>query len=292
MSPVATISRERPDGSGGARRRAPSARPGALLRLEAHHRLFALAMGLLGMALMVGLWALLLAVGILPSSDIPSPSAVADALGELVKTSKFWSALGETVRAAFLGLAIAFAVTLPLSIAIGFLWPVRAALNPPVQFLRIVPGVALIPVGVLLFGPTATLDVAMVAWGSAWPLLVQLTNGMRGAPKTALMTARAFGLSPAARIRWVVVPSAMPFVATGLRIGVSYALIIAISVELIAGSPGLGSSIRDAQTALNVGTMYALILATGIVGVALHSLLAAAEHHYLRWQPTREGGRR
>jgi len=255
-------------------------------------RLEPVALGALGIVLAIGGWALLLAIGVLPETDIPSPAAVFSALVDALGTSDFWTDLGHTLRASFLGLAIAFAVTLPLSIAMGFLWPVHSALNPLVQFLRIVPGVALLPVGVLLLGATSSLDVALVAWGSSWPLLVQLTNGMRGAPRTSLMTAKAFGLGPAAQIRWVVIPSAMPFVATGLRIGASFALIIAVSVELISGAPGLGTSIRDAQSVLDIDTMYALILSTGVAGVLLHVLLSAAERHFLRWQPARNRGDR
>lgn len=254
-------------------------------------RLHAPALGLLGVALMVAAWALLRVVGVLPETDIPSPSAVFAALVDALGTAAFWTDLGQTVRSAFLGLAIAFAITLPLSIAMGFLWPVNAALSPLVQFLRPVPGVALLPVAVLLFGATSRMDVALVAWGCSWPLLVQLTNGFRGAPRTSLMTARAFGLGLAAQVRWVIVPAAMPFVATGLRIGASIALIIAISAELIAGSPGLGSAIRDAQNVLDVDSMYALILATGVVGVCFHVALAAGERHYLRWQPSKDGRR-
>lgn len=260
------------------------------LSAGARPRLEAIVLGTIGIGIVIGAWALALGVGILPQADIPSPTTVFSALVDALGTSEFWTDLGHTVRAAFLGLALAFAITLPLSIAMGFLWPVHAALNPLVQFLRIVPGVALLPVGVLLFGATSSLDVAMVAWGSSWPLLVQLTHGMRGAPRTSLMTAKAFGLGPAAQIRWVVIPAAMPFVATGLRIGSSFALIIAVSVELISGAPGLGTSIRDAQSVLDIDTMYALILSTGVAGVVLHLALSAAERRFLRWQPSRNRG--
>ena len=140
-------------------------------------RLGEVGLGLLGVVGVIALWALLSATGFLPETDIPTPSAVASALYAALGTSAFWSEVGQTARSALLGLTIAFAVTLPLSIAMGMLWPVNAAFNPIVQFLRPVPGVALLPVAILLFGATPTMDVALVSWGCSLTLLVQLIAG-------------------------------------------------------------------------------------------------------------------
>lgn len=247
-------------------------------------------LGFIGVAVTLGAWEAVVRVGLVSDKNLPPASSVVAALGRLLVKSTFWTALGQSLTAAALGFAIAVAVAVPLGILMGTSQRLRAALNPTVQFLRPVPGVALVPAAILLWGPTPSSDVFLVAFGCIWPMLVQTLLGVLGVPRTAIMTARIFGLSLPERVRWVLVPAALPFVATGVQIATTLALIIAISVELIVGSPGLGATIREAQDALNLDDMYALILGAGAAGLGVHLLVDAVESRVLRWQPSRARG--
>jgi ABC-type nitrate/sulfonate/bicarbonate transport system permease component len=99
-------------------------------------------------------------------------------------------------------------------------------------------------------------------------------------------TARSFGLGRLARLWRITLPSALPYVATGVRISSSVALILTITAELVIGSEGLGRSINVARSGGAVELMYALIVATGILGWLLNVVVAGAERRVLRWHPS------
>src|SRR5690606_19842522 len=113
--------------------------------------------------------------------------------------------------------------------------------------LKPIPGVALIPLALLLWGPTEGVKLALIVFGAVWPLLTQLVYGLREVPGTALEMAKVYRLSRSQRLRRITLPSVLPFTLTGLRISVTIALIIAIVTEYIVGMPGLGSLLALAQ---------------------------------------------
>jgi ABC-type nitrate/sulfonate/bicarbonate transport system permease component len=102
-------------------------------------------------------------------------------------------------------------------------------------------------------------------------------------------TARSFGFSRVQRLWRVTLPSAVPYIATGLRIASAVSLILVITAELIIGSAGLGRSINLARSGGDVELMYALILTTGLVGLALNSIFVWTEKRVLHWHPSQRG---
>jgi ABC-type nitrate/sulfonate/bicarbonate transport system permease component len=102
-------------------------------------------------------------------------------------------------------------------------------------------------------------------------------------------TARSFGFSRAQRLLRVTLPSAVPYIATGVRISAAVALILAVTAELVIGSPGLGREINLARQGQDVELMYALILATGLLGVAVNVLFTRVERRVLHWHPSQRG---
>jgi ABC-type nitrate/sulfonate/bicarbonate transport system permease component len=102
-------------------------------------------------------------------------------------------------------------------------------------------------------------------------------------------TARTFGLGRVERLWRIKLPSAQPYIATGIRISSTVALILAVTAEVVIGSPGLGRSINLARSGGAVELMYALILATGILGWLLNVVAARAERRVLHWHPSHRG---
>jgi ABC-type nitrate/sulfonate/bicarbonate transport system permease component len=180
---------------------------------------------------------------------------------------------------------IAAAIAVPLAILMSGNDYVHRALRTIVEFLRPVPSVALIPVAILLFGVGFESKVFLVAFASLWPLLVQTLAGLRDVDPAALTTAAVYRIPRAHRILRVVVPSALPYVATGLRIASTTALIVALVAELVIGAPGLGQAITLAQAANAVALMYALIISTGLLGLGLNALFLRIERAVLHWHP-------
>jgi len=113
--------------------------------------------------------------------------------------------------------------------------------------------------------------------------------GVHDVDPVAQETARSFGMGWWSRVRHLVWPTALPYVLTGVRLAAAVALILAITAELVIGSPGLGNRIGSAQSGGAVATMYALVLVTGVLGVAVNLLARLLERRVLHWHPSVRG---
>jgi len=250
-----------------------------------------LLLGGVGVLLALAAWEAAPAVGLVPGDEVPPATEVLSTLVDLLGTDGFWRAVGATLAGAGIGLAIAVVAGVALGVLMGSSRVVWHALRPTVEFLRPVPGVALIPVAILVFGPSLEGDVMLVAFGCLWPMLIQTLYGVRAVDEVALATARSYGLTRIQRVRWVQLPSALPYIATGLRISSAIALIVAVTAELVAGNTGLGESISLAQSAGQTAEMYALIVTAGILGMLVHVVFSALERRLLHWHRSQRAGR-
>jgi len=160
-----------------------------------------------------------------------------------------------------------------------------------IEFLRPVPSVALIPLAILIYGTGMETKVFLAAFAAFWQLLVQVLYGVQDVDPVATDTARSFGFSRAQRLFRVTLPSATPYIATGLRIASAVSLILVVTAELVIGAAGLGQEINLARSGGNVELMYALILATGVLGLVLNTIFVRAERYFLRWHPSQRMAR-
>jgi ABC-type nitrate/sulfonate/bicarbonate transport system permease component len=225
--------------------------------------------------------------GLVPIAYAPPTSRIVAALGRELAQGRFWSALLETVSTWLVGLLIAAVAGTVLGVVIGSVPVLRAATASTVEFLRPIPSVALIPLVVLLYGATVRGTLVLVVYAAFWQVLVQLLHGVADVDPVAADTARAYRLGPWHRIWYLIVPTALPYALTGLRLAASVALILAVTGELVIGSPGLGREIAIAQSSVAIPTMYALVLVTGLIGVGANLAARAAEWLLLRWHPAR-----
>ncbi|WP_155354992.1 ABC transporter permease [Acrocarpospora macrocephala] len=240
-------------------------------------------LGLAGVALALAGWEVVARTALVSASDLPSASLVAGELVRQVGRPAFWAGVGATMTQWGIGMLITVAVAVPAGLLMGSVEAVWRALRPVVEFLRPVPGMALIPLTVLLWGLSTASVVFLIVFGSVWSLAVAAMYGARNVDEGARDTARSYGLSRLERVRWLVLPSALPFIATGLRVASATALIIAIGAELVIGVAGLGHDMAIAQTAGDVVHMYALIVMSGILGIAVHLVFSGVERRFLRW---------
>jgi ABC-type nitrate/sulfonate/bicarbonate transport system permease component len=119
---------------------------------------------------------------------------------------------------------------------------------------------------------------------------VQTLYGVQDVDPVATDTARSFGFSKRQQLLRVTLPSAVPYIATGIRMASTVALILAVTAELVIGSAGLGREINIARSGGNVELMYALIIVTGLLGWVLNIGLARAERRVLHWHPSQRAG--
>ncbi|BBG01923.1 MULTISPECIES: ABC transporter permease [Pseudonocardia] len=266
----------------------PPARP-ARSPVAPGRRLLPLA----GVAAAIGVFELAPRIGLVDERFLPPASAMFAALGRLVVDGAgLWIPVGQTLQGWALGLGLAVLLALPLGILIGSVFLLFMASRSIVEFLRPIPSVALIPLAVLVFGAGLESKVFLAAWAATWPILLQTLYGVRDVDPVATETARSFGVSRRDRLLRVTLPSALPYVVTGVRISSAVALILVVTAELVLGAPGLGQEINIARQSAAVDTMYALIIVTGLIGWGLNALLARIEARLLAWHPShREQGR-
>jgi ABC-type nitrate/sulfonate/bicarbonate transport system permease component len=238
------------------------------------------AIGLLGLAAVLEL---VPRSGLVSPKYLPPLSEIVRALVDDAGTVGFWRALGDTVLAWAIGLLIAVAAGVVVGVVIGSVEALRAATASTIEFLRPIPSVALIPLAVLLFGVEIRSTLVLVIYASFWQVLVQVLHGVHDVDPVARETARSYGLSRWAQVRYVTWPTALPYVLTGLRLAAAVALILTITSELVIGIPGLGSEIALAQSGGAVATMYAVVLVTGLLGVGVNVLARSLERRVLWW---------
>jgi ABC-type nitrate/sulfonate/bicarbonate transport system permease component len=241
---------------------------------------------LLGLAGIVGfllIWELVPRVGLVEARFLPPASEVLAALAVDFGLTAFWVSVGETMLAWAIGLAIAVAAAVVVGFIVGSSTFLRKATHSTVEFLRPIPSVALIPLAVLLFGVKIESTLMLVVYASFWQVLIQVLYGVADVDTVAANTAKSYGLGLWARVRYVVWPTALPYLMTGIRLAASVALILAITAELVIGSPGLGREIALAQSGGAIAPMYALVLATGLIGVLINLVMRFVEKKVLAW---------
>ncbi|MBD0841393.1 MULTISPECIES: ABC transporter permease [unclassified Streptomyces] len=247
--------------------------------------------GLAGLAGLVILLQALPHSGLVSADYLPPASEMGRALWALLAEDAFWTALGDTLTGWGLGLAIAVAAGVAAGIVIGSVPLLRALTASTIEFLRPIPSVALIPVAVLLYGTDLRSKLLLVVYAAFWQVLVQVLAGTQDVDPVADDTARSYRLGGWGRVRYVMWPTALPYVMTGVRLAATVALVLAITAELVIGSPGLGNQIAVAQTSGAVPRVYALVLVTGVLGVAVNLVARAVERRVLHWHQSvrREG---
>nr|WP_260860205.1 ABC transporter permease [Streptomyces cupreus] len=247
--------------------------------------------GLAGLAGLVILLQVLPHSGLVSADYLPPASEMGRALWGLLAEDAFWTALGDTLTGWGLGLAIAVVAGVMAGIVIGSVPVLRAVTASTIEFLRPIPSVALIPVAVLLYGTDLRSKLLLVVYAAFWQVLVQVLAGMQDVDPVADDTARSYRMGSWGRVRYVMWPTALPYVMTGVRLAATVALVLAITAELVIGSPGLGNQIAVAQTSGAVPRVYALVLVTGVLGVAVNLVARAVERRALHWHQSirREG---
>jgi sulfonate transport system permease protein len=211
------------------------------------------------------------------SDALAPPTAAARALLKAMADGSLWQATGFTLASAAIGLAIGAVAGVLLGILLGLV-PRAARMGfLSVEVLRPVPSVALIPLAMLVFGFGLRMEVSVVAFATFWPMLVLSQAAARQVEPRLLEVAAALELSPAARVRQIVLPAMVPRLFVALRLGVAIALVVAVTVEIAANPHGMGYAIMIAQQSLDPALMLAWLFWIGAVGYAINAAALALQ---------------
>lgn len=207
------------------------------------------------------------------SSDaLAPPTAAARAFGRAVMDGSLLQATGFTLGSALLGLLIGFGFGTLVGIWLGLSQRAGRWGFLTVEVLRPIPSVALIPLAMLVFGFGVRMESSVVAFAVFWPMLVLAQAAAKQVDARLLEVSYALGLSPAARLAKIVIPAMVPRLFVALRLGVSIALVVAVTVEIAANPHGMGYAIMVSQQSLDPALMLAWLFWIAVVGYAVNAL--------------------
>ena len=214
----------------------------------------------------------------------PPVSRILGALGQALTVGSITSHALVTLTRFAEGFLLAAVLAVLSGVVLGYFRFLNSLLATLIELLRPMPSVAIIPVAILLLGIGDGMIVSVTVYASLWPILINTIDGVRNIDHTLIDTGRTFGLSRW-RILWqIILPGASPYIVTGLRIGLSIALILVTTAEMIAGSKGLGFFILDEERAMNSANMYSGIVVVALLGYALNRLFLLLESRAMKWR--------
>jgi ABC-type nitrate/sulfonate/bicarbonate transport system permease component len=235
---------------------------------------------------LVAVWQLVDAIGVVSAQALSGPVEVSRALVELLTTSAVWAEIGQTLTGWSIGLGVATAIAIPLGMLLGASSPAYRSSRFVIDFLRTIPALGIIPLASLLYGSTRSTELLIVIPACLWPLLLQTIYGVRDVDPVALESARSFRLGRRRTLTRVVLPSATPFIATGLRIAAVIGMLLAISVELLVRVPGVGNGLARAQGNAATDDVYAYTVIAGVMGLVVVLAFARIERALIHWHPS------
>jgi ABC-type nitrate/sulfonate/bicarbonate transport system permease component len=206
-----------------------------------------------------------------------APSAVLAAAIRTLHSGAALRATSETLITAGSGLLLGFAIGLIGGIPLGLFRRADQLMMVPLESLRPVPPVALIPLSLLIFGFGYAMEIAVVAFAVIGPIFLMTRSAIRGIEPQLMEVSQALGLGLIARVTKIVLPAILPRIFVAFRIALGIALVVAVTVEITANPLGLGYAMTIAQQSLQPDLMFALLLWIGLTGWSLNALLLRAE---------------
>ncbi|MDQ1709493.1 MAG: hypothetical protein QOG49_878 [Frankiaceae bacterium] len=181
------------------------------------------------------------------------------------------------------GFTVAVVGGVALGAALGLNRAAERATRPLLELLRAVPGVALLPVFIVLIGVGTNMKILLVGSGAIWPVLLNTIDGVRSTEPLLIDMAISYGMGRWRRLRSIVLPSAAPQIFAGARTALAISVIIMVVSETVGAQGGIGYFLLAAQRSFRITDMWATIIALGVLGYLLNLLFRLTEAIVLRW---------
>lgn len=235
------------------------------------------------------LWQVLSSAGVVSDKTLASPAQVVSAATELWSDCSLQDALAVSLQRVLLGVVLGIAVAVLLGVLAGFSRVVELAIDPPIQMLRTVPFLGLIPLFIIWFGIGEQPKVFLVTLGVMFPLYLNLFAGIRSIDGKLIEAAETLGLSKFQLATHVVLPGALPQALTGLRLSLGVAWLALIVAEQINADAGLGYLVNNARIYFRIDIVIFGLLVYAFLGLATDAIVRALEGRLLTWRKTYQG---
>lgn len=213
---------------------------------------------------------------------VPKPNDVAAAFWDLTANGQLF----VDVFASFKRICIGYAIGVSLGFSIGLLTGVyslaRTMAYPYVEFFRCIPPVALIPLVVSIFGIGEAGKYFIIAYAAMFVMIINTASGVASTPIIRVRAAQCMGASSLAIFRWVVIPSAWPYVLTGMRLALGFSFMGVVAAEMMAAQTGIGFLIMQSTNILDAKQMFVGFVLLGTFGFLTDQLFKLAVSKRLR----------
>ncbi|NUL45447.1 ABC transporter permease [Cellulosimicrobium funkei] len=214
---------------------------------------------------------------------VPTPALLVETFFETWTGDRITTDVIPSLTRLLIGIAGSILIGIIGGLLIGSVRWLRALTEPTLEFFRAIPPTVLIPVLMLLIGIGDDMKIAVIISGAVWPILLNTIEGVRSMDEVLADTTHTYGIKGFNRVRYLILPSAMPQIMAGIRQSLSIALILMVISEMFAASSGLGFTIVQFQRSFAIPEMWSGIVLLGIIGVIMSFIFQLIERNVLRW---------
>jgi sulfonate transport system permease protein len=236
-----------------------------------------------GLVIVLALWQAGTAAGWLGSTT-PSPAEVLTAARELIASGELAHHLGVSLTRVAKGLAIGLCAGLVLGLAAGLLRLAEDLVDAPIQALRMLPHLALVPIFIIWFGIGETSKIALIAIGPVFPLYLNVLHGIRGVDERLVESARSCGVGRLGLITRVILPGALPQILVGLRQALGIGWLSLVVAEQTATTSGVGFLMNDAREFLRTDIIFVVLVIYALLGLGTDLFVRLIERRALAWR--------
>ncbi len=248
--------------------------------------------GCIGIAAILVLWAAASSTGIFGRIDpgtaqllLPMPGTVAAELVEMLKSGYLLSNIWVSMQRVLLGFAIAAAIGLPLGILMGVSGTIRNCVYPVVRFFSPIPGVAWVPLAILWFGLGNNAAVFIIVMGSLSPIVVNTLQGVQSVDKKLYDVMHMMEASWWQVICHCIIPSIIPHIMSGFKLGLGFAWRVVIAAELVGVPRGMGYVLSVGRSTGNTSVTLITIISLGVIMMLMEEVLfRIIERHTNKWK--------
>jgi ABC-type nitrate/sulfonate/bicarbonate transport system permease component len=253
--------------------------PGPLARYEG------LLVGAGAVVAFLAVWQLVAFRRLVPELFLPGPADILNAFVAYIQKGQIWPDMWISGQELMYGFFLSIAIGLPIGVLMGWYKRLHQALDPFVTFFYSIPRVALTPLLIIWFGIGINSKIAVVFLGAVFAILINTAAGVRNLDPALIKAARSFGASDAQLFRTVVVPGSVPFILTGLRLGLGHALTGVVVGELVAAQAGVGLMMATAGATFQTSKVFVGLVIVASTGVVMTYVLSRIEQRFQSWKP-------
>ena len=230
------------------------------------------------------IWFLGTSIGKIPETSLPKIGTVINTFKEMIKSGQLYSDLGISIRRVITGYVISGILGITLGVIMGMSRKAKKTFQFTLTSMRQIPMIAWIPLIILWTGIGEISKITVILFAATFPIIVNTINGIESTPEAFLEVAEIYKLN-----RWdtffkVYLPSALPNIFTGLRLGLSTSWMAVVASELIASSSGIGYRLNDARSLMKSDIVIVCMIVIGIVGVLMDKMIVLAAEISTDWK--------